>query len=116
MVRTGFPAERIDVARAFDNIRLVELTAGDVLIQAGTPAAFVYVPLGPGLAIFPLGGYHSFPAEPWLMLGATGVVRGAQRSATIAAERDVQALMIPKSVYLAHWHHTLSIEEFRAGN
>ncbi len=114
MVRTGFPAERIDAARAFDNVRLVELTAGDVLIQAGTPAAFVYVPLGPGLAIFPLGGYHSFPAEPWLLLGATGVVRGAQRSATIAAERDVQALMIPKSVYLAHWHHTLSIEEFRA--
>jgi len=114
MSRTGFPAGRIDEALAFDNVRLAELGAGDTLMEAGTPAAFVYVPLGPGLNIFPLGGYHSFPAEPWLMLGATGVVRGAQRSATIVAARDVQALMIPKSVYLAHWHHTLSIEEFRA--
>ncbi|MCB0025587.1 MAG: cyclic nucleotide-binding domain-containing protein, partial [Caldilinea sp.] len=62
----------------------------------------------------PLGGYHSFPAEPWLLLGATGVVRGAERSATIVAERDTQVLMIPSSVYLAHWHHTLSIAEFQA--
>ncbi len=114
MGRTGFPAERMDAERAFANVRLVELAAGDVLIHAGAPAQFVYVPLGHGLNIFPLGGYHSFPAEPWLLLGATGVVRGAERSATIAAERAVQALMIPKSVYLAHWHHTLSIEEFRA--
>ena len=64
--------------------------------------------------IAPLGGYHSFPAAPWLLLGTTGVVRGAERSATIVAERDVQVIMIPKSVYLAHWHHTLSLEEFQA--
>ncbi len=114
MGRTGFAAERIDAERAFDNVRLVELGSGDILVRAGTPAAFVYVPLGPGLNIFPLGGYHSFPAEPWLLLGSTGVARGAERSATIVAERDVQALMIPKSVYLAHWHHTLSIAEFRS--
>ncbi len=40
-------------------------------------------------------------------------MRGAQRTATIVAERDTRVLMIPKSVYLAHWHHTLSIDEFR---
>ena len=114
MARTGFAAERIDADRAFANVRLAELAAEEVLVRAGTPAAFVYVPLGPGLSIFPLGGYHSFPAEPWLLLGATGVVRGAERSATIVAERDTQVLMIPSSVYLAHWHHTLSIAEFQA--
>ena len=112
--RTGHPAARIDVEKAFVNVRIATLHAGDVLIEAATPSSFVYLPLGSGLMIAPLGGYHSFPAAPWLLLGTTGVVRGAERSATIVAERDVQVIMIPKSVYLAHWHHTLSLEEFQA--
>ncbi|MEZ4719934.1 MAG: hypothetical protein R2851_28180 [Caldilineaceae bacterium] len=112
--RTGHPAARIDVEQAFVNVRIATLHAGDVLIEAATPSSFVYLPLGSGLMIAPLGGYHSFPAAPWLLLGTTGVVRGAERSATIVAERDVQVIMIPKSVYLAHWHHTLSLEEFQA--
>jgi hypothetical protein len=113
MGRTGYPANRVDQERAFENVRLIKLQAGDVLIEGGTPAYFVYLPLERGLIIMPLGGYQAFAAEPWLMLGGTGVVRGSERSATIVAECEVQVLMIPKSTYLTYWHHTLSLDEFR---
>ena len=48
-----------------------------IMIEAGTPSAFVYVPMGPGLKIFPLGGFRAFAVAPWMPLGVTGVVRGA---------------------------------------
>ncbi len=114
MEQTGYPAERVDQDRAFENVRLLRLETGEVLIECGTPSSFVYLPLDHGLKIMPLGGYDAFPAEPWLLLGGTGVVRGSERSATIVAERPVQVLMIPKSTYLTCWHHTLSLDEFRA--
>ncbi len=113
MGRTGYPADRVDPMCAFRNVRLLKLNSGEVLIEAGTPASFVYLPMGVGLTINPLGGYQSFPAEPWVLLGATGVIRGAERSATVFATRALEIVMIPKSVYLSHWHHTLSLEEFQ---
>lgn len=113
LAQSGHRSDRIDPQLAFDHVRLVTLGPGDVLIEASAPSAFVYLPLGPGLIISPLGGYQSFPAVPWVLLGATGVVRGAERSATIVAERGVQVVVIPQSVYLAHWHNTLSVEEFQ---
>lgn len=113
LAQSGHRADRIDPRRAFDNVRLLTLHPGEALIEAGATSAFVYLPLGPGLTINPLGGYPSFPAVPWVLLGSTGVVRCAERSATIVAERGVQVVVIPQSVYLTHWHHTLSVEEFQ---
>ena len=112
--QTGYPVARIDEERAFDNVRALTLDAGDALIEAQSSSSFVYLPLGPGLTIIPMGGYRSFPAQPWLLLGTTGVIRGGERNATVVADREVQVLMIPKSTYLTYWHHTLSFEEFRA--
>jgi hypothetical protein len=71
----------------------------------------VYVPLGDGLRVVPLGGYASFSVQAWMPLGNTGVIRGAIRNGTVIAERDVGALMIPKDVYLRHWHHTYTEAE-----
>ncbi len=114
LAHSGYPAARVDPARAFENVRLLTLRAGDVLIEAKTPAAFVYIPLGIGLNVVPWGGYRSVSAQPWQMLGAAGVIRGTERSATVVAERDVQVVMIPKSTYLTYWHHSLSLDAFRA--
>ena len=102
--RTGHPAERIDQENAFNHVRLLTLDPGEVLIEAGTPSSFVYLPLGPGLNIIPSSGFQPIPAQPWWLLGATGVVRSAERNATIVAMRAVEVLMIPKSAYLTHWH------------
>ena len=33
------------------------------------------------------------------------------RNATVISERDVQLLMIPKAVYLKHWHHLYTVDE-----
>ena len=80
--------EKIDLDRAFDAVRVAALSTGDVLIEGGAKSVFVYVPLGPGLKIIPLGGYQSVFVEPWMLLGLTGVVRDAERNATVMAERE----------------------------
>lgn len=113
MGQTGYPIERIDIERAFKDVRLAELDVGEVLLEAGAPSSFVYLPLGPGLKIVPLGGYRSLSVQPWILQGIIGVIRGAERSATIMIERRLQVLIIPKTTYLTYWHHTLSIEEFQ---
>ena len=111
--QSGFPVERIDIQQAFKDVRLAKLDVGEVLLEAGAPSSFVYLPLGPGLKIIPLGGYRSLSAQPWIMQGIIGVIRGAERSATIVIERRLQVLIIPKTTYLTYWYQTLSIAEFQ---
>ena len=82
----------------------MEVRKGETLIEAGSSSGFVYIPLGEGLSILPLGGYASTLAHPWIPLGATGVIRGAARNATVIAEQDLRLLVIPKEVYLREWY------------
>jgi hypothetical protein len=111
--QSGFPVERIDIQQAFKDVRLAELDVGEVLLEAGAPSSFVYLPLGPGLKIIPLGGYRSLSAQPWILQGIIGVIRGAERSATIVIECRLQVLIIPKTTYLTYWYQTLSVVEFQ---
>jgi CRP-like cAMP-binding protein len=113
MSRAGYPVAKIDVERAFEAVRVAALSPGDILIEGGAPSVFVYVPLAPGLKIMPMGGYQSFFVEPWMLLGLTGVVRNAERNATVMAEQAVQVLVIPRMPYMKYWHHTLNLEDFR---
>lgn len=113
MSQAGHPVEKIDHDLAFEAVRVAALSPGDVLIEVGTSSVFVYVPLGPGLKIMPAGGYQSIFVKPWMLLGLTGVVRDAERNATVMAEEALQVLIIPKMPYLKYWHHTLSLEAFR---
>ena len=80
------------------------LRAGEILLKAGTTTRFVYIPLSEGLMGVPLGGYQPFVAPAWLPVGNTGVIRGAQRNATIYATCDPALLVIPQAVYLKAWH------------
>ncbi len=110
---SGQKIDRIDVNQAFQHVRQVTLEAGDVLIEAGTPAGFVYLPLGEGLQITPLGGYQSFSVKGWFPVGSTGVIRGAARNANVVAARRLDVLIIPKEVYLRHWYWPYTFQEVR---
>ena len=70
--------------------------------------------MGEGLRGESLGGYGDFTVRPWVLLGVTGVVRGAIRNAKVAADRDVSLLSIPKSVFLKYWHFTYDQKAFAA--
>jgi hypothetical protein len=94
----------VQLEAAFEQVRLIRLHAGETLIEAGAAARYVYVPLKEGLIVVPLGGYPPFAAPAWLPLGSTGVIRGAQRNASIYATCDLSLLMIPQAVYLNAWH------------
>lgn len=113
MAASGYKIDAIDIDQAFRHVRQVTLQSGETLIEADEPAGTVYVPLGDGLKILPLGGYDSFSVQAWMPLGSTGVIRGALRNAKVVAEQVVGALMIPKDVYLRHWYATYTIEELR---
>ena len=109
---SGHLVEDIDPERAFSEVKVIELEPGQVLLEAGASAAFVYIPFDPGLKVIPQSGQPPFLVQPWMPLGVTGVIRGAARNATIRAEGAVRLLMIPKSIYLKQWHHTHSPESF----
>jgi hypothetical protein len=83
-------------------------------IEAGSPSAFVYIPLGDGLKIIPLGGYQSFSVIAWLPPGTTGVIRGDARNADIIAEQNMSVLMIPREIYMLYWYMPYSPLELKA--
>lgn len=102
--QAGQKLSNFDPVEGFKHVRLAELQAGEKLIEAGTPSAFVYIPFGDGLKIIPLGGYQSFSVAAWMPLGTTGVIRGDIRNADVVAERNISLLMIPKEIYLRYWY------------
>lgn len=114
MMAAGHKVTAINLDEAMTHARLVSLEPNEILIEAGAPPNFVYIPLGSGLTVVPLGGYSSFAVQPWMPLGITGVIRGAARNATIRCEKKVSVIMIPRTVYLRHWHATLTPEELAA--
>jgi hypothetical protein len=110
---SGHKTETLDPAEGFRHVKLATLRTGETLIEAGAPASFVYFPLGDGLRIIPLGGYQSFSVRAWMPLGNTGVIRGAIRNANIVADREVSLLIIPKEIYLRHWHNPYTVAELK---
>ena len=114
MQAAGHKIERINPTAAFADVRETELKAGEILIEAGAPPGFVYVPMGAGLLSHPEGGYTAQSVPPWIPLGNTRVIRGNIQEATIIAERDIRLLMLPKEIYLKHWHDTYTTAEFSA--
>ncbi len=104
LARGGHTMAAVQLDTVFDQVRLICLRAGETLVEAGTTARFVYIPLGEGLMGVPLGGYQPFAAPAWLPVGSTGVIRGARHNASIYATCDLMLLIIPQAVYLNAWH------------
>lgn len=113
VAEAGHRTEAIEASKAFVDVRLSNLREGDILLSAGSPPGFVYLPLGEGLRATPLGGYRSFAARPWIPLGNIRAIRHASQETTVVADQEVKVLIIPREVYLKCWHHTYSEAEFR---
>jgi hypothetical protein len=109
--RSGHNSAAMDPDLAFAHTRVVGVAPGERLIEAGTSAGMVYIPLGAGLEVRPLGGYQPFAVQPWMPLGNTGVIRGASRNADVVATAQVALLAIPAAVYLRHWHRPYATAE-----
>ncbi len=112
LARTGHKTDGIDLVAGFRDVRLIRLKAGETLLEAGDQAGFVYIPTSAGCTGLPRGGYEAFQVYPWIPLGVTAVLRRGQRNSTIRAEQDTELLMIPREVYLRHWHATYELDEF----
>ncbi len=97
---------------AFQEIKIITIQAGEVLIERGSSASFVYMPLSHGLKVFPDGGYATTAAPPWIWIGDTAAIKGSVRNAQVIAEHDTSLLMIPKQVYLQDWYNPYTLSEF----
>lgn len=111
--QSGHKISGIDPVDGFRHVKLAQIRAGETLMEAGAPAAFVYLPMGGELEIIRPGGYGSISVASWTPLGNTGVIRGAVRNADVIAAQDTTLLIIPKSVYLRHWYAPYTPEELR---
>ena len=113
MEQAGQKLTNLDPVEGFKHVKITDLYEGEKLIEAGAPSAFVYIPLGDGLKIIPLGGYQSFSVAAWMPLGNTGVIRGDVRNADVVAGKNVSVLIIPKEIYLRYWYAPYTLPELR---
>jgi hypothetical protein len=110
----GAEIDHIDRAAAFAEVGRVTVEAREVLVEAGSAPAFVYIPTGPGLVVRPGGGYAPSPLAPWVPVGTTGVTRRAERNSDIVAEQDVEVIVIPGALYAREWFRPLSPADLAA--
>jgi hypothetical protein len=110
----GVDVAGLDPSCAFAEVRQTTIRAGEVLVAVGSPAAFVYVPMGDGLVVSPAGGYAPAPLHPWVPVGTTGVIRRAERNSEIVSERDVDVVIIPAERYTTSWLRPLSPDALRS--
>ena len=106
----GSDISQMDREVAFTEVCRATVSAGEVLVERGSPPVFVYVPLAEGLTVRPVGGYAHSALHPWVPVGTTGAIRRAGRNADIVAERDVDVLMVPSRLYVGSWLWPLSPE------
>jgi len=109
----GAATDRLDRGAAFAEVCRATIRPGEMLVAAGSPPAFAYIPMGPGLVVHPGGGYAPSPLSPWVAVGTTGVIRRAERNADIVAEREVDVIMIPGERYATTWVRPLRPSELR---
>ena len=110
----GTPTRDLDRGEAFGEVRRVSLVPGEVLVEADSPPSFVYLPMGPGLRVLPMGGYAAAPLHPWVPVGVTGAVRRAGRNSAIVAEEPVEVVMVPAQLFVRAWLRPLSPEQLQA--
>lgn len=99
----GTDTSHVDRSAAFAEMRWARVAAGEALVAEGSFPAFVYIPLGSGLTVHPVGGYPPAALHPWVPVGVTGAVRKAPRNGDIVAERDVEVAMIPSEEFVTVW-------------
>ena len=109
--QSGHNTQAMDVTTAFAHVKVMQLQRGEILLEGGSPPGFVYIPMSYGLRVYPLGGYESTAVPAWTPVGNTGVIRGAARNATVVADDTVALLVIPRSIYLKHWHYPYTSAE-----
>ena len=110
----GLNVDAIDRPAALAGTRRVRVAAGRTVIEPGSRATFVVVPLEPGLELQPSGGWPAQPLHPWIPLGVTGVVRGGERNAGVVARGAVDLLLIPGEHYVAAWFRPYDLAGLRA--
>lgn len=112
--RHGMRVAEIDRDRAFEDVRRVALSQGDVLFEAGTHPGFVYVAIGCSLRVEQLGGYRDIDVPPWIPIGVTGVVRRAERNSRVVAAGPGEVLMIPGELFAREWFRPYHQDGFAA--
>ena len=111
--KAGYPFDVDSTIPGEEDIRVISLQSGEQLIRGGSRSGFVYFPMKEGLRVFPLGGYESRMASPWVALGNTGVIRGSIRNAHVFAEKKLALVCIPKDIYLADWYRPLRTKDLK---
>jgi hypothetical protein len=99
----GMRVAGIDPRKAFEDVRRVGVAAGEVLVEAGSHASFVYIAIGCSLRIEQRGGYRDIELSPWIPIGVTGVVRRAERSSNVVAIDPGEVLIIPGELFAREW-------------
>jgi hypothetical protein len=112
LAQSGAKIEGLELDEAFADLRRVRVGAGEIVMTAGSPSGFVYIPTAPGLRVQPTGGYPAVALSPWVPVGTTGVIRRAERNGDVTAELELELLVIPGDRYVRTWFRPYAAAEF----
>ncbi len=99
--------------QALQNVKIIELKPGEVLVNEGDPSNFVYIPLDDGLEGFSQTNKIRFYPKAWMLVAHISVIQQSKRTATISATKKIKILMIPGIIYMRFWHVDYSIDELK---
>ncbi|MGE5435463.1 MAG: hypothetical protein ACM3S3_11840, partial [Candidatus Doudnabacteria bacterium] len=111
LAQSGAKVDGLELDEAFADLRRVRVAAGEIVMTAGSPSGFVYVPTAPGLRVEPTGGYPAVALSPWVPVGTTGVIRRAERNGDVTAELELELLVIPGDRYVRTWFRPYAAAE-----
>lgn len=111
LAQSGAKVDGLELDEAFAELRRVRVAAGEIVMTAGSPSGFVYIPTAPGLRVQPTGGYPAAALSPWVPVGTTGVIRRAERNGDVTAELELELLVIPGDRYVRTWFRPYAAAE-----
>lgn len=108
---TGHKVDAINPEHAFNEVRVVQVEAGEVLIEQGSFSCFVYIPFAEGLRVLSSSSTLR-PVSSWIQVGNIEVIRASVHYERVVAEQSLSLLMIPQETYLRYWYSPYSVQEF----
>lgn len=111
---TGHKVDSIDLEQAFKEVRVVQVEAGEMLIEQGSSSCFVYIPFAEGLHVLRSSSPASQPVSPWIQVGNIEVIRASIHHERVVVEQSLSLLMIPQEIYLRYWYSPYNVQEFKA--
>jgi hypothetical protein len=111
LAQSGAKVDGLELDEAFADLRRVRVAAGEIVMTAGSPSGFVYIPTAPGLRVAADRRVSGGRVESMGAGRHDGSDRRAERNGDVTAELELELLVIPGDRYVRTWFRPYAAAE-----